>query len=277
MKKLFRMRIVLLIAFLIFGLTLSATPLDFRKHNFGINLGISFEHNRDEQASPLRYSGHAFPFRLFYSFLGNTNIHHLEIVYKKFDLESAVGHKAEFFYAQFRYNYLRLYRKLVSGKVKIYIGGEWTNSFLFQLYNFPIFYTDGDFGDGEVSSYLSPALSIEQNLSDIKRLNYQISIPLFMYIIRPGYSSYPPDKLMGRNPANVTLMDIVKSGNFVTINQLKGLKVLVRYQEVVSKHFTLNIGYEFNYYHNSYGWPTTSANNQIWITFNWMFGSKKSD
>lgn len=58
-------KIGLLINTLIFSLTLSASLLEFRKHNFGIITNVSFDHNRDEQASPLRYSGYTFPIKLF--------------------------------------------------------------------------------------------------------------------------------------------------------------------------------------------------------------------
>ena len=261
--------IVLSITLQVSGINLSATPRIFSKHHFGVYPGVSFEYNRDEKASPLQYNDRDFPFRLFYSYMGIKNHHHLDLIYKRFRPASSAGNKADFVKGELRYSYLRFNCTIFSDKVNIFIGAVWTNSITVRTYNFYSFYDEGPFG--EVFSSFSPAFLGEQKLSDSKRLYYKISAPLLTYIIRSGYSYPTPDKLMDRNLSNVTFMNVLKSGNFVTVNQFRGLNVHVKYQEVVSTHLTLNAGYEFDYYHYSYGFSTTSANHQIFFSLSWMF------
>jgi len=260
--------IVFIISFQVSSINLSATPRVFSKHNIGIYLGVSSEHSRDKKASPLRYSGDDFPLRIFYYYQGNKNHHHLDLVYKRFNPSSSAGNKADFIEGELRYSYLRFIRAMFSDKLNIFIGVVWTNSLSERSYNFYYSYMEGPYA--EAFSSFSPAFFVEQKLSDSKRLYYKISVPLLTYIIRSGYSYVLPDKLMDRDPSNLTFMDVLKSGNFVTMNQFKGLKVLIRYQEVISKHLTLNVGYEFSYYNYSYGLPITSVNNQILLTLSWM-------
>ena len=261
--------LVLSITFQVSGITLSATPRVFGKHHFGIYPGISIEYNRDKQASLLRYSGRDFPYRIFYSYMGIKNQHNLDLIYKRFSPKSSAGNKADFVKVDLRYSYLRFNSSIFSDKVNIFIGVVWTYSFSARVYNFYSFYNEGQFG--VAFSSLSPAFLGEQKLSDSKRLYYKISSPLLTYIIRSGYSYPTPDKLMDRNLSDVTFIDVLKSGNFVTLNQFRGLTAFVKYQEVVSKHLTLNVGYEFDYYHYSYGFSTTSANHQIFFSLSWMF------
>jgi hypothetical protein len=222
-------------------------------HRINIRSGIYTYYTRDEVYSPLIYDGLSVPINLEYFNTNDLRNYTIYFQYNSAKLSSSItqkgeasddylAHYFEFINAKLGFSYLRQIQNY--GDWKLSIGGSVRNFFLYK--NQHIDANTSQFGL-DIFADLKIDASIQRQINDNNLLKIDISYPLVSYVVGRMYApAEPPEKLLQFDV--LTIGNILKSGDFMTVNNFVDFEFNARYYLSISSVFDLNFNYGFQYY-----------------------------
>lgn len=224
-----------------------ADEFDSNTNQICLHFGSENNFIRDDQSSPLAYSGFKlFPFHIAYKNYNERHITTVNIYWSKFSAKSESNHKAEINCYNFQLSYLQNTNILINDKWKLFAGAVWQNQFNNRYYDFSSNISSA--WTFFASSNLSGQLLICDQINKSSSLQIGIGSPLVAYIIRSGYVFPYPDKLVNNNNYDPSVLDGLKSGDFATINRFRCVTINCEYTKMVSEHLMFGLTYNFSYY-----------------------------
>jgi hypothetical protein len=238
-----------------------AQSQDSLRHSIGVHSGYLYLANRDDLASPMRYSGGSSPWMLSYDYLGDIHRHSIRLSYRTSQLESAIAsnglHEGDERGASIEYTYSHKVNIVDVRNLRTFLGATWENSIDAIEYHYNLQYGGGITHNGCAYSSFGVTALAEYRSSTHGTLNARLSIPLVAFAIRPGWAITAPSSdekvwnelSMEENPLDL----ILKSGRFVSWNSFRGVSVSVGYDYALAPSLGFNVRYAFQYTY--YSWP----------------------
>jgi hypothetical protein len=222
------------------------------QHLFSLNTGYSNQMIRSEAVSPFIYKGITAPVNLYYQYNNNSSLQLFLLQFSRAKLKSEIPDYSDFgiihhiksITIDLRYSFV--YKLASFSDLNLFCGGE-INSFLNTRDHF---FTAGNnylMVDCFNSLSLSAVLKKQFNQSDQIMLN--ISVPVVSYVLmRQTFNAYVGEKTESLDLGKNVLYQLLKNGDFVTMNKLVDLRADLSWVKYIGKHFGISLKYSFHYY-----------------------------
>ncbi len=221
-------------------------------HRISIKSGFYKYSTRDNVYSPLIYTGLSFPVNLEYFNNKENSNYTIYFQYTNTKLSSSITQKTydgeyvanyfEFINAKLEFSYLRQYKSYSNWDLNI--GGSWEN---FVLYKNQVLVYDNTQWALDVFSNIKLALNIQKEIQGKNLLQFKFSYPLVSYVIGRVYApQHLPEKLLKYD--NLSMINILKSGDFLTINNFVNFEFNAKYFMRLGNRYDLYTEYGFQYY-----------------------------
>ncbi len=237
-------RLLFSLLVLLFTSRLPAQANPGKNYYLSFSPGISADYVRDDQASPMRYQGILYPFRLTCFFSGNNSRHTIRLFYSGGTLQSAPQHSADIRHLSGSYQYFKRLQKFGDGRNEFFLGGKWDFQSVVRKYR----YSRQSFPEQFRNDFSSLTIDLMFRFPVKSRIFIETSFgfPFLTYMIHSGYAYERPDKLIIKQDYSVP--DYLTSGTFTTINRFRSIFFTAHAGIKISVHFRLAIDYHFLYY-----------------------------
>jgi hypothetical protein len=241
--------------------SVDAQSQDSLRHSIGLHSGYLYMANRDDLASPMRYSGGSSPWMLSYDYLGDIHRHSVRLSYRNSQLESAIAsnglHQGEEYGVSTEYAYFHRISILDERNLRTFIGATWENAIDAIKYNYNLRYGGGTTRNGMAYSSLSVTGLAEYRSSVRGTLNARLSIPFVAFAIRPGWAITAPssdEEIWTESSMKENLVHLIlKSGRIVSWNSFRGISMSIGYDYALAPSLDFSMRYAFQYTY--YSWP----------------------
>jgi hypothetical protein len=212
------------------------------KHEFTLGSSVASEHYRDQQASPLAYRGLCVPLHIRHTAYARKSQHSIQIDFRQTRLQSNRHSRTEDLRFNIYYQYLRNtgfgYQNLTA-----FLGA----GFDYGMYQGQYKYNSYSLGENFLNNTFALTLdgSVLMTLSPTSHFDASISLPLFAYVIRSGYAYTSPDRM--KNDNDYSWINFLRSGNWISWNSFRSLGFDLNWRQRLSRHFGLELGYQFQY------------------------------
>lgn len=219
---------------------------------FIINTGYSKHIIRDDIISPLIYKGAKAPIVLNYKYIGKKSRQAFTLYYDKLDLKSSITNENSNYAinsnALIEYAYNRKLYTLNNLDANCFLGGKFIALINYRDYYFSNY---GNHFSGEIMSSIGINLLLEKKFNGKKNgyLYFNVNMPLFAYVILNDRYNANVSGTFDELDLNENIYtQLLKSGNFVTLNKLFEFQTELSYSLFISKHFGLEFKHRFHFY-----------------------------
>jgi hypothetical protein len=224
-------------------------------HRITLKSGIYKYYKRDLVYSPMIYKGISVPISLEYFNSKSKRMHSFNLLYDNTVLSSSITERnnttneylSNYFDAinfKIRYAYLTHIREY--SKWKIYLGGSLRSFNLFENHHL-------DEGNTQTFAFdiftdLNFDINLTRLVNEKNLLKLEFSCALLSYVLARIYAPELIPEKLDISDDNVTLLDVLKSGDFLTINKFYDYNFNATYFYSINKKVDLYSGYAFQYY-----------------------------
>ena len=241
--------------------SVNAQSQDSLRHSIGLHSGYLYLANRDDLASPMRYSGGSCPWILSYDYLGDIHRHSVRLSYRNSQLESAIAsnglHQGDEHGVSIEYAYFHKAGIVDERILRTFVGATWENAIDAIKYNYNLRVGGGTTQNGMAYSSLSLTGLAEYRSSVHGKLNARLSIPFVAFAIRPGWAITSPssdEEIWTESSMKDNLVRLIlKSGRIVSLNSFRGISMNVGYDYSFAPSLDFSMRYAFQYTY--YSWP----------------------
>jgi hypothetical protein len=221
---------------------------------FSLNSGYSNQMIRDEAVSPFIYKGITAPVDLNYQYLNNTTLQLFTFQFSQARLKSKIPdypdfglvHHIKSITIDLRYSYLTRLTSSSNWKMDLFCGGE-INSFLNTRDHF--FTSDNNYLMVDCFNSLSFSAVLKKQFNQNNRILLNVSVPLVSYVLmRQTYNAYVGEKTESLDLGKNVLNQLLKNGDFVSVNKLFDIRADLTWVKYLGKHFGVSLKYSFHYY-----------------------------
>lgn len=265
-----------ILIFLIFATHTRAQEVDtLLRHRLYISSAFKNTNSRDEQGSPLLYSGSSYPLLLGYEYRGNSYRHQFQLSFELYGInannlipdlpDDPLDRKCFFAYSSFSYSYLRDWIETMKGHLQWSFGLMLDNVVFIRNYKYfggDLYSTQGA-ATWEELNMLSPVVRADYQLNRNAKLYSQLSIPIISLVARPGYNLWNSNS------------SAVKSTNFhvVFIGGLLEWNYSLTYEQRIWDALLVSASYNSRYYrYTRYDWTTAVFMQDLALNLIWRFG-----
>jgi hypothetical protein len=222
------------------------------QHLFSLNSGYSNQMIRSEAVSPFIYKGITAPVDLYYQHLNNSSLQRLDLQFSRGHLKPDIPDYSDIglvHYIKSTTVYLRyswLYKLTSSSDLNLFCGGE-INSFLNTRDHF--FTAGNNYLMVDCFNSLSLSAVLNKQINQSNQILLNISVPVVSYVLmRQTYNSYVGEKTESLDLGKNVLYQLLKNGDFVTMNKFFDLRADLTWVKYLGKHFGISLKYSFHYY-----------------------------
>jgi hypothetical protein len=230
----------------------SDTILLQSRYLFDLNSGYSNQMIRDEAVSPFIYNGTAAPVDFNYHYHSKSTLQLFALQFSRAQLKSKIPDYSDFsiihhiksITVDFRYSYL--YKLTSSPDLNLFCGGE-INSFLNTRDHF--FTADNNYLMVDCFNSLALSAVLKKQFNQNNRILLNLSVPVVSYVLmRQTFNAYVGEKTGSLDLGKNVLYQLLKVGDFVSVNKLFDLRADLNWVKYIGKHFGISLKYCFHYY-----------------------------
>lgn len=230
-----------------------------KSHHIWAATGVSNNFIRDRQASPLTYRGLSPSVSIGYEYQGSKIHHSFEIRSHHAELQSSTAHKASFKELYLHYQISRRMTRLFRDQMSIFLGGglDFTSSDRIFRY----------FGEHFFEPYQNHFMSFLVNvslwysLSPGTHFQFNLSLPMWTYMVHSGYSYSAPKKLVGKN--DYSDWDYIRSGTLSNWNRFQGFQMGLFIDKGISRSLGMVFSWQLRFFQYPFPRQLRFATNQI--------------
>ena len=205
-----------------------------KKHDIGIDIGVSNYANRDDLASPLSYGGQEQTIGAFYDYRGIKNRHWVRAAYMTGRLNRlkplSSASSADHYYGLIQYGYARPFSGDSRAVMTFWFGGIWDNMVSARVYSYgtPAL-SRTRIGTG--ASTLNMVLLCELLRPENRKAIFSLSVPFLGYLLRNGYA-----------------VNDFSGGVITSLNSYQRIRFCTQYEHALDGYWTLRLEYRFIYH-----------------------------
>lgn len=213
----------------------------------GVETGFGYFRVKDAIESPLTYHKSFLPVQLFYRHNSYKNVQEINFLFFNNVLESSISSESyltsKHICISLSYSYLRNTNLKLLNKSSFSVGGTFVNFISYRKHNYELSVEE----NADLFSQISIKCELIKRLNVNTELSWDCSLPLLGYVTLRRRNLHAP--MDGITSMPVTYGDILKTGDFLTINRFIDFHSRIRYKKKLGNRLSFCLTYLFRFYH----------------------------